>query len=73
MSWQLFAGTLGFLVLLAAVIVLLVRRRRSQPSMGLATESQPEAFLTEYFALDEFNDEELRQRLERMRSAPNVP
>jgi hypothetical protein len=69
MGWQLVAGGLLFaMVVVAWVVFLELCRKRLEPPV--ATEA--EDYLTEYFALEEFDDEELRERIEHLRGVPEL-
>ena len=57
------------LAVVVAVVLLLVRRN-AKPEPG--TDFDSEEFLAEYFALEEFNDEDLRDRLEHLRGVPEL-
>ncbi len=60
--------TLGIVILVAVVVVFVRRSSRPEPP----TDSEAEDFLTEYFALEEFDDEKLRERLEHLRGVPEL-
>ena len=66
MEWLVVAGV--FVIVVAWVVLLELCKRRLEPPV--ATEADD--YLTEYFALDEFNDEELRERIEHLRRVPEL-
>jgi uncharacterized membrane protein len=68
MSWLLLVLVLGLLILVGVAAVAVIRRPRTDPP----ADSDAEDFLTEYFALEEFDDNELRERLEHLRGVPDL-
>jgi uncharacterized membrane protein len=62
------ALALVFVIVVAWVVFLELCRRRLEPPVATKADD----YLTEYFALDEFNDEELRERIEHLRGVPEL-
>ena len=68
MEWFVVACALVFVIVVAWVLFLELCRRRLEPPVATKADD----YLTEYFALDEFNDEELRERIEHLRGVPEL-
>ena len=73
MEWQLVVVAFGALLVvvgLAVVVHAVISRERQDPVDP--DEPGAEEFLEQYFALEEFNDEELRERLEQLRGVSGI-
>ncbi|HMK10210.1 MAG TPA: hypothetical protein VK461_01375 [Acidimicrobiales bacterium] len=71
MGWQVVGVVLGILLVIVGFIVVfraVIHRERQDA----ADDPEAEDFLAEYFALEEFNDAELRERLEHLRGVPDL-
>ncbi len=69
MGWQVVVVALSvLLVVVGLVLIVAAVKRREQPD----PPDDSEDFLTEYFALEEFNDAEFRERLEHLRGVPEL-
>jgi uncharacterized membrane protein len=71
MSWQVAGVVLGALLVVVG-LVMVVRAAIGRERRDTSEESNAEEFLAEYFSLEEFNDAELRERIEHLRGVPEL-
>ncbi|HTN78294.1 MAG TPA: hypothetical protein VMK16_01375 [Acidimicrobiales bacterium] len=70
-GWQVVGLVLGIVLVIVGLVVV-VRAVVDRERHDTADDPEAEEFLAEYFALDEFNDAELRERLEHLRGVPDL-
>ena len=71
MGWQVVVVALSVLVVVVGLVLIVAAVKvRGQPDPP--DDSEAEDFLTEYFALEEFDDAQLQERLEHLRGVPEL-